>query len=225
MEGRYRKGTAMLVGALMAIHVANAQLPIAAKAGLVYLAESDVMLDGQLTRLRGEERVRVGNGHVFGVVHGRGELLLQPLNFLRLAEGASVEMIADELENVRLRIRGTAILDVSRISNSSAVAVDCQEAVVRIRRQGIYRLECQGEAGASVVKVYSGDAAVALGGVSFRLKRGQSLQLGRGDEVRRFDPGAVDSLDRWSAERSARARQLVRGRKALSTTTDQILRP
>src|SRR4051812_26158774 len=112
MRCRSRWLAAVLV-ALASRRLGEAQLPIATRAGLLYLVEDEIVLDAQ--RLSGvtiQHLARVGKGHALSVVRGRVELLLQPLQFLRLAPGARVEMVSDDLADVRVKLGGTAIFDV-----------------------------------------------------------------------------------------------------------------
>jgi hypothetical protein len=142
---------------------------------------------------------RLGAGHALEIVHGRAELLLQPQTFLRLAPGAGVEMLSDDLTSVRLRVVGTAILDVG---SASRVTVACADWTLEAAKPGVFRLACgnKGE-----VRAQRGSATVTRGSARVKLKTSGARR---------------DAFDLWSAERSARARRMQSGTRPPSPTAD-----
>jgi hypothetical protein len=185
----------------------NGQLPIAAKAGLIYLAEGEVSIDGHTLRgLSIGTMARVGEGHVFRNPDGRAELLLQPLNFIRLAAGAKVEMLSDTLTNVRVRIDGSAIGDITR---SESVAVVCADAIINLLKSGVYRFHCDANTEQPWVRVYKGAVIVTLDKAKRRVAEGYDALLKPEIAVVHCNSRQMDDFDDWSYERTLRIRKIM----------------
>src|SRR5207249_4504520 len=129
--------------------------------------------------------------HTLETKAGRAELVLQLHNYLRIDEQSSVEMRSDELADVRLAIRGAAILEIGAL-DKVRLAAACGQASVSILKPGIYRLNCPDS-----LFVYRGRANVGKS----KVEAGQTLSLEPGAKARKFDVGSLDAFDRWSVVR------------------------
>lgn len=154
------------------------------------------------------------------VDQGRTEILLQPQNFLRLADHSRVEMISDALSNVKVALRGVAILDIGAVGVKSSVQAFCGSAMMEMLRPGIYRFECgRGELSDSLA-VTRGYVRVTDRGHKLELTKNHLVLLTPDMKVTTLRERHLDAFDRWSASRAVLITQ-NRGQEAILKDTNK----
>jgi hypothetical protein len=179
-----------------------AQPPISTRAGLIYYAEGGISVNGRLL-LRFNPMVRVAAGESLAVDAGRVEILLQPQNFLRLADHSNIEMKSDLLSRVEVAVRGAAILDLSVVDAKHAIAVTCGGTVLQVLRPGRYRFDCDRSEMPNSLRVAHGHARLILDGRQLDLTGNQAILLISGAKPRTLHQPPPDTFDEWSDSRSA----------------------
>lgn len=187
------------------------QPPIAGRAGLIYYAEGDLRLnDRHLERFI--PMVRVRSGDRLRVVDGRAEVLLQPGNFLRMAEGSEFEMRSDALSHVDLVFHGIAILDIGA---ASSVQAWCGGFVSKILKPGTYRFECGVDQRTDSLIVRQGHARVAGHERSIDVGGNYVLILNAAMKAVPVRGRSLDSFDEWNAARASLLAPYRRERKIM----------
>ena len=186
----------------IALRILAAQPPISGRAGLIYYAEGDIELNSRLL-LQFIPMVRVAAGQTLRVNRGRAELLLQPQNFLRLADHSTVEMKSDALSIVELILGGAAILDISNADARNSISASCSGPVAQVLRPGIYRFDCRHGETPDSLTVVRGRARIASNGRTVELTSNQLILLIPGLNVRNLHGRNSDAFDHWSASRTA----------------------
>lgn len=182
--------------------VSLAQPPIASRAGLIYYAEGEIRLnDHEVERFM--PMVRVSAGDRLKVSDGKTEMLLQPRNFLRLASSSEVEMLADALSDVQLKVRGTAILDLGIVNARTRVRASCGDVVIDILQPGTYRLDCERDHQPDSLAVMRGRATLDGFRRQVEVTTHQFVLLNREMKPTALRGRRSDSFDDWSAARAA----------------------
>jgi hypothetical protein len=183
---------ALALGAL----VASAQAVISAKAGLIHYIEGEVFVNGEAVVLKESKFPDFKNTQVLSTTQGRAEILLAPGSFLRLGENSSVRMESNSLQAVRLAmLSGTAIVEVVELPKTSSLEVLMGDAIVSVRKAGLYRLEMDPQS----VKVYNGELAVNLRDELLRVTENKQLALAGDLALSRFDKKQnLDELVQWA---------------------------
>jgi hypothetical protein len=186
---------------------ASAQSAVSARAGMINVAEGDVLLlDGQggeprRVEPKPNELLSMKDGQTLRTEEGRAEVLLTPGAFLRMSEASAIRLLSSRLSSVKLEVaQGGALIDVVELLRDNSVIVELAGAEVELERAGLYRFDAE----PARIRVFSGQAEVRAAGVQQTLKSGRELRLeGTQWAMRRFDAEKeTDSLYRWSKRRS-----------------------
>ena len=196
-------GRAMIcatVCSLVFAGAAPAQSIISAHSGVIHYVEGDVTIDGTAVHPKFAEFPDVKSGQVLATEEGRVEVLLTPGVFLRLTENSSVRMISNALANTRLElVSGSALIEVAELLEHNAIAFDAAGAHIALAKKGLYRID----ASPAQLRVYDGQAAVALGADSLIARKGHQIDLDTAKLVdARFDAKDTDAFYRWSSRRA-----------------------
>lgn len=194
-------------GLLLAAGAASAQNAVSARAGMINVAEGDVLLlDAQGAAPRRvepkpNELISMKDGQTLRTEEGRAEVLLTPGAFLRLGEASALRLDSSRLSSVKLElVEGSALVDVVELLRDNSVIVRLAGAEVELEKAGLYRFD----AAPPRVRVFSGQAEVRAPGLAQTLKSERELRLdGAQWAMRRFDADKeTDALYRWSKRRS-----------------------
>jgi hypothetical protein len=176
---------------------ASAQVTTPARPGLLVYNDGEVRIDGKPVADMARRPQRLEAGQMLQTSDGRVELALQPDNYLRVAGGTSVEMLADDRSLVRLRVLGETALEATA---AASVELACGAMVVRVERPAMVRLNCG--TGRHTLRVYRGRVQVRGGGATTGVRAGRQLSLATGARPVRIARADFDGFDRWNAERS-----------------------
>ena len=186
--------------ALLALGVpASAQTVIGAKSGVINWAEGDTYLADKPYVMQPSQFGEVKENMVFRTEEGRAEILLPPGVFLRLADKSSFKMISNRLIDTRIELlTGSGIVEVDDLAKEATVTVVVKDATVSLNKGGLYRFD----AAPAQIKVFKGEAAVAMGGENASVGAGKMLALsGVLASAQKFDVAETDSFDHWSRRR------------------------
>jgi hypothetical protein len=191
----------ILCVAVMALLVfpASAQMVVSAKSGVLNLTDGQVFLNAQPVEATVTHYPDVKEGNTVRTEEGRAEILLTPGVVLRLGDHGSLKMIANRLIDTRLELlSGSAVVEADQIAKDTNVTIVVANAAVTLPKAGLYRFDTQPPR----VKVFKGEATVAIGDQTTPVGAGRQAALG-GEQavVDKFDVDDTDALDRWSHRR------------------------
>ncbi|MGO9241398.1 MAG: hypothetical protein ACLQBJ_11370 [Bryobacteraceae bacterium] len=180
---------------------ATAQNAISAKAGLVQVADGEVLVNDKpiqtkiavFTDLKDQDLLRTGEG--------RTEVLLTPGAFLRMGDNSSFRMVSTRLSDVRLEVaQGEALVEITEMIGDNAINVRLGNADFELTRGGLFAFD----ADAVRLRVYKGEATAVLPGEkNERVKEGRQLTFtGNAWTQSGFDTKETDALYRWSQRRA-----------------------
>ena len=230
--GRNLHKTPLLLLLLLIARGASAQVAIAAKAGLSHHVEGTILLDKEELRMDGWRFPMLRPGSTLRSANGRAELLLSPMVLLWLDQDSELELLSNDLADVRLRIgEGSAVIHVyaarkavSRGREPDSLAVECGDVVVHIGHAGRYRFDCSVDRPGLRLAVHRGRATVATsrGGFEVRERHAASLAGPRPADIERLDRSAAgDAFDNWSRHRALRlSKERKRMRRRMITASD-----
>jgi hypothetical protein len=198
MKRIWLSGTPLAILALAAIP-ASAQTVIGAKSGVINWVEGDAFLGDKPYVMQPSQFGEVKENMVFRTDEGRAEILLPPGVFLRLADKSSIKMISNRLIDTRVELlSGSGIVEVDDIAKEATVTIVVKDGTVSLNKAGLYRFDAQ----PAQLKVFKGDASVAMGGENTSVGTGKMLALsGVLASAEKFNVADTDSFDHWSRRR------------------------
>jgi len=178
----------------------RAQSVISAHSGVIHYAEGEVSIDGTAVHPKFAEFPDVKAGQLVATAEGRAEILLTPGVFLRMAEHTSVRMLSNALADTRLEVvSGSALVEVGELLEHNAIAFEASGVHMELAKKGLFRID----ASPASLRVYEGQARVALGSESLTARKGHQIDL---DSAKladsRFDAKETDAFYRWSSRRA-----------------------
>src|SRR5579883_1205815 len=178
---------------------ASAQTVIGAKSGVINWTEGDTFLGDKPYVMQPSQFGEVKENMVFRTEEGRAEVLLPPGVFLRLAEHSSFKMISNRLIDTRVELlTGSGIVEVDDLAKEATVTVLVKDGTVSLNKAGLYRFDAQ----PAQIKVFKGEASVAMGGENSSVGSGKMLALsGVLASAEKFNANDTDSFDHWSRRR------------------------
>ena len=182
--------------------VAQAQIAISPRAGLIHHMEGEVLVDGAAPAVNSGSFSHLPPGGTLQTLDGRAELILSPTSILRAARGTQFQLLSDEIDRVELRlIAGSLLIKLREQPEESSITVWSGESEIRLAERGVYRFDAE-PYGEQRLRVMSGSATVAREEIELRPRTGQSLALDGATAVpQRFDRAHRDALSQWSKER------------------------
>jgi len=179
--------------------IAPAQLAISGQSGLIHYTEGRVFVNDQFIEPKFGEFPQMKENQQLRTEDGRVEVLLTPGVFLRLGENGALRMLNTQLFDTRLELlSGEALLQVDEMIKGDSVIVTYRDFAVKLLKAGIYRLTSEPEE----LRVYSGEASVAVNGETKIVRDGRLLTLNAELKQAKFDKNDVDDLYKWSRRRS-----------------------
>jgi hypothetical protein len=196
-------GTCGFALLLLGAHSSWAQYVVSARAGTLHYIRGQVSVDGQLVPRTPLKFPMLQEGQVLRTGNGRAEVLLGPGVFLRLGENGALRMLDTRLENAQVEVQqGTALVEVVEMPMGSDVHVLVGPTRTGFKGIGLHRFE----AGLNELRVFGGNAEVAVADQTVAAGRGRIVHLGDTLSVSRFDPRRDprrnDALQQWAARRS-----------------------
>ncbi len=172
MLSREFLATSILTAAFAASPVL-AQDIIAARAGLINLAEGSVLVNS--TEVHQGDRYEVmKEGDTLTTEKGRAEILLNVGTFLRMGENSSFRLDSAALEDVRLTLlTGSAIIESAELEKDAGVEVTVEGKKIALRKRGLYEFQA-GEV--ARVRTYDGELAL-------KKADGDIVKIGKDHEV------------------------------------------
>jgi hypothetical protein len=190
------------LGALLLVLSGTAgfsQQAISARSGMVHYHEGDVFAGDQKLEDKVATFTQVKENQILRTAEGRAEVLLTPGVFARVGENSSFRMITNRLVDTRLEfLTGSMIMESDDMLKDNAVTVVASDAVVHLRKTGIYRFDSEPPS----LRVLKGAVDIEAKGKTFELKEGKLLNLAGEMAMEKFDPKATDALARWSYRRA-----------------------
>lgn len=188
---------ALVVG--ISVCSASAQQVVSARSGLIHYVEGQVELDGKQVEYKPALFPDMKDGSELKTHDGRVEVLLTPGVFLRVAENSTVRMVSNKLAATRVEfLSGSVLVESADSLKENSVTLSYKGADVRLRRDGLYRLDSE----PSALKVYSGEALVETADQSVTVKDGKRLPFGGVFAAERFNSKAGDAFYRWTKRRA-----------------------
>lgn len=191
-----------------------AQDIIAARAGLINLAEGTVTLN-EVEVEHGDRYQIMNEGDTLATEKGRAEILLNVGTFLRLAENSSFRLDATSLDDVRLTLlSGSAIIESSELEKEDNIEIIVEGKKFTLRKRGLYEFAAGESARA---RTYDGEMAL-------KTSDGQTVKVTKEREVNldgttllatKFDGDDTTALYRWG---SRRARTLAQASSSSART-------
>jgi hypothetical protein len=180
------------------------QFVISAKSGLINYVEGEVLLGGEAVVSKSGPRAEMREASELRTADGRAEVLLNPGVFLRVGENSAVRMVSNRLADIRIEfISGAAIVAPSGRLNdkenwASSISIGYKETTVRLRKNGIYRIDAE----PGQLRVYAGEASVTQGAATRMVGVGERITLANPDVPQEFDRNFTDSLTVWNQRRT-----------------------
>lgn len=135
---------------------------------------------------------------------GRGEVLLNPGSYLRLAENSELELTDASLDSLRLKLLGgSALVEVmSARETLPPIEVRTPHTKIVIPRRGLYRVDVT-DWSATLVRVRKGRAIVGESALT-EVKEGMEVTVDPSGAVNvaEFDRKLQDPFDLWSGQRA-----------------------
>jgi hypothetical protein len=183
----------------LAAFPASAQTVIGAKSGVINWVEGDTYLGDKPYVMQPSQFGEVKENMVFRTAEGRAEVLLPPGVLLRLAENSSFKMISNRLIDTRVELlTGSGIVEVDDLAKEATVTVAVKDGTVSLNKAGIHRFDTE----PAQIKVFKGEASVAMGGENSSVGAGKMLALsGVLASAQKFNVAETDSFDHWSRRR------------------------
>jgi hypothetical protein len=191
--------TALGLGCLLLAGIANAQVAISARSGLINYVEGTVILDGARVTPKPGSFPQMQNGSELWTEQGRAEVLLAPGVFMRLGENSAVRLLSGEIMDTRVEfLGGSVIVETSDMAKEQGLTFSMNGAMFGLLNRGLYRLD----SGPAQISVYDGEAWVTVSGQAQILKRGRRLRLDRVAVAEKFDTKTGDDFFLWASERA-----------------------
>lgn len=181
-----------------------AQNVISAHSGTVHYFEGDVRIDGQAIQQQKVKFSELKDNGVLTTAQGRAEVLLTPGVFLRVGENSSIKMLDSRLLSTRVEVlSGTVMVesdDPEMSVKDPAVTIVYKDYEIQPIKYGLFELF----ADTAQLKVYKGDANVAVAGNRMVVKDGRMVALsGATLTAEKFDTRVTDELYFWTRDRAA----------------------
>ena len=174
-----------------------------ARPGSLNYVEGQASVQGQSLGSEAIGKTELNPGQSLETQAGKAELLLTPGVFFRLGDNSSATMISPSLTNTELRLdKGEATVEVAELYPENNVVIAEDGAKIRLRKTGFYDFD----ADHYIVRVYQGEANVAVDGQDIKVENEHQLAFNAGTSMkaRKFDTKHVqDDLYRWSSLRSS----------------------
>ena len=194
----YWLGAAVICGSWA---TATAQNAISAKAGLVQVADGEVLVNDNPIQTKVGLFADLKAGDVLRTGEGRTEVLLTPGAFLRMGDNSRLRMVSTRLSDVRLEVaQGEALVEITEVIGDNAINVRLGNADFELTRGGLFGFA----ADAARLRVYKGEATAVLpGDKNERVREGRQLTFtGNAWTQSGFDTKETDALYRWSQRRA-----------------------
>ena len=191
--------TALGLGCLLLAGMAQAQVAISARSGLINYVEGTVFLDGATITMKPGSFPQMQNGSELRTVEGRAEVLLAPGVFMRLGENSAVRLLSGEIMDTRVEfLAGSVIVETADMAKEQGLTFSMNGALFGLLNKGLYRLDSE----PPQISVYDGEAWVTIGGQAQIVKRGRRLRLDRVAVAEKFDTKTGDDFFLWASERA-----------------------
>jgi hypothetical protein len=175
------------------------QSVISAKSGTIHYVEGSVLLNGKAVEPKFGNFPQIQENSELQTGVGRAEVLLGPGVLLWVGENSALRMISDRLTDTRLEVRGGEVLvECAELLDGAEMTFLVKDATVSIAKDGVYLIDY----GRNEVRVYQGEAEVAVAGQTHRVKKERLLALTAVAMPEKFDSKKGDSLFRWARRRS-----------------------
>jgi hypothetical protein len=144
--------------------------------------------------------------------NGRLEVLLSPGAYLRLAENSVFQMVATDLDDVRIYLRrGSAVIEAGQGPDSAfLIQAAMPSGTVMLTKRGVYRFNVAGKR--SELLVRAGETTIKP--IDIKVKEGKRVAVtgDAAEPVANIDKAAPpDSLESWSGQRAEALAQANKG--------------
>ena len=191
----------LCIAVLSSTVVAQAQIAISPRAGLIHYVEGEVLVAGTALKVNSGAFSHLDPGKSLQTLEGRAELILNPWSVLRADETTRVQLLSDEIDRVEVRLlSGSLLIKLREQPKESSITVWSGESEIRLVERGVYRLDAE-PCGEHRLRVMSGSATVARGDVELHPRSRQSLVLGGAAMPENFGRSGEDAFDEWTRER------------------------
>ena len=192
----------LFAAVLSSTAVAQAQIAISPRAGLIHHMEGQVRVDGKPLDVNPGSFAHLEPGKILQTLDGRAELILNPSSILRADEATRFQLLSDDIDRVEVRLlEGSLMIDLRERPVKSSIAVWLGESETGLTERGLYRFDAEPR-GVSRLRVFNGLASVVRGEVELHPRSRQSLAL---DVVaatpENFARSDKDAFDEWNRQR------------------------
>lgn len=173
---------------------------ISARPGALNYIEGNVFLNGHAVSEKGLRSTFLNANDTLSTDLGKAEVLLTPGVFLRIGENSAVKMVSPSLTDTQVEVtRGEAMVEAAGLTKDNDVQVLVHDGVVRLEKDGLYRVVAGDRPTAAVIE---GKAEVAFGGQKIELGKDRETALVTPLKAEKFDTKQPDDLYAWSNVRT-----------------------
>lgn len=177
-----------------------AQSVISAQSGTVQHVQGRVKLNDELLKIRSGQFPQVKEGQEIRSEDGLAEVLLNPGVFLRLGHDSAAQLVSSKLSDTQVRLlSGDSMIEVAELLKDNSITVLYKDAVLKLQKKGLYRVD----ASAGTVRVYEGEAKVAVAGKEATVKSGKQASLENEIQQAKFNRKQSDAFYEWNARRDS----------------------
>ena len=192
----------LFAAVLSSTAVAQAQIAISPRAGLIHHLEGEVRVDGATPAVNSGSFSHLKPGEILQTLDGRAELVLTPSGILRADEATRFQLLSDDIDRVEVRLlEGSLMIDLRERPVESSITVWSGESETRLTERGLYRLDAE-PCGVSRLRVFNGLATVVRGDIELHASSRQALVLdGDAAPPEIFARSDKDAFDEWNRQR------------------------
>ena len=191
----------LMMGGLATAALSLGQMAISTHSGLVQLTVGSVFLNDKPLHKTVTNMVSMKPGEILRTgKDGNAEVLLTPGVFLRLGNDSSARLDTNSLSDTKVAIlSGSSMVECDELLSDNAVSFTIGDHVVQLHKRGLFRLEADPPAVATI----KGEALVTGGNLNEKVKKGKILQLAAADpKPQKFHQDKKDALVAFSKARS-----------------------
>jgi hypothetical protein len=191
----------LMMGGLATAALSFGQMAISTHSGLVQLTVGSVSLNDKPLHKTVTNMVSMKPGEILRTGQdGNAEVLLTPGVFLRLGNNSSVRLDTNSLSDTKVAIlSGSSMVECDELLSDNAVSFTIGDHVVQLHKRGLFRLEADPAAVATI----KGEALVTGGNLKEKVKKGKIRQLAAADpKPQKFHEDKKDALVAFSKARS-----------------------
>jgi hypothetical protein len=188
-----------VIAFLFPISKVLAQYIVGGRPGFISYADGDVYLNEQKIPPDQQNYPFLKEGQLLRTKRGRVEIQLKPAVWLRLGEGAELQLAIESQGDIQVMLqKGHAIVEAIEWTKSDRIQIQCADSSTELKNKGVYRFD----ADPGKLRVYGGKVEVSQAETKVRAESGKAVNLAKALAISEFSVNSKDSLHLWAAFRS-----------------------